>query len=93
MTVLILFVIFTVMQAADAVTTAYVIDRKIGREVNPLMLLAIQKLGFTLGLFLPKVIVLTLIYLYAMNVYILAGLIALYSWVLLNNVLVIFRAK
>lgn len=49
-----LFVLFVLMQAADVLTT-YIILSRGGREVNPVVALAIEKLGLLNGLYAVKI--------------------------------------
>lgn len=92
-----LFILLLALQVADVASTAYVIDRGIGRETNPLMIWLIDSLGLAFGLLLPKVVMLSLIYLFAIKgeyaACLLGGLVALYVIVIFNNAKVIWRNK
>lgn len=91
-----LFILLFALQVADVASTAYVIRRGIGHEANPVMGWLISRLGLTLGLLLPKLAMLVLIYLYVLPVAyavpILSALIALYAWIVFKNVRVIRAA-
>jgi hypothetical protein len=88
-----LFTALCVLQLADVATTYYIISRQIGREANPLMAWLIRQFGLAPGLLLPKAAMLVALYLavleHGIPHWTLAGLIALYVWVIYNNVGVI----
>lgn len=88
-----LFAVLLVLQLADVATTYYIVSRQIGREANPFMAWMICQFGLVTGLLLPKAAMLAALYLAVLEPGIthwaLAGLIALYVWVIYNNVGVI----
>lgn len=92
-----LLILLAVLQVADVASTAYAIRRGIGHETNPVMVWLIDHLGLALGLLLPKVALLSLLYLYALTyplfaAYVLGAMSALYAWVVFSNFRVIRAA-
>lgn len=89
-----LLFLLVLLQIADVCTTFHVIDREIGREVNPVMAWMLDFFGVLPGLLIPKVALLCLAGLYLL-VYplIMALLCAIYAVVVYKNVKVIRAAN
>lgn len=92
-----LFILLFALQVADVASTAYAIKRGIGHEANPVMAWLIDRLGLALGLLLPKAVMLSLLYSYALTyplfaAYVLGAMSALYAWIVFRNVRVVLVA-
>lgn len=81
-----LFLLFAIMQAMDGLST-YVIIKDGGREMNPLMQIAMNFLGVLPALILVKSIVIAvfLVYMYIIPLWAWLLMIGVYAYVLYNN--------
>lgn len=92
-----LFILLAVLQIADVGSTAYAIKRGIGHEANPVMVWLIDQLGLVIGLLLPKIVMLLLLYFYALTyplfaAYVLGAMSVLYAVVVFKNTGFIYYA-
>lgn len=85
--ILVLFVAFTLLQVADAVTTIKALKIKGNREVNPVMRWLFERFGVARSLIVMKVVVTGYIFtaLDVIPIWALGGLVAFYAWVVINN--------
>lgn len=84
----ILLVIFIILQLADLYTTYTIIKTGKGYEANPLLAWIFDRIGYVYGLLIFKGLAIA-IGLYVIQFwngyYVLAPLVALYTWVVYNN--------
>lgn len=88
---IVLFIVFALLQCADVATTLYVLKRG-GREANPVMAAIMARLGNVAGLVVPKLVILAVVYRYALpssSSFALLVACALYAAVIVNNANVI----
>lgn len=81
-----LFVLFVLLQVADAVTTTIGLDKG-GREANPVLRWLFDKIGLAPAFMITKGVVIVLFWHYAeaIPLAIWLAMIALYSWIVYNN--------
>ncbi|HCB48980.1 MAG TPA: hypothetical protein DEP47_05530 [Chloroflexi bacterium] len=80
-----LFILFTALQLGDIYTTHTALKQG-GRELNPVLAYLFGKFGHMPVLVVSKVIAVSLVYLYVLNVPIILGILsALYVYVVFNN--------
>lgn len=89
-----LFIVFVLLQAADAVTTTIVLDKG-GREANPVMNWLFDKLEVIPTFIVTKGVVIALFWHYAeaIPVALWLAMIAFYAWVVYNNLGVIEKLQ
>jgi len=84
----ILLVIFIILQCADLYTTYTIIKTGKGYEANPFLAWIFDKIGYVVGLLIFKGLAIAIglfVVQFWNGYYVLAPLIALYSWVVYNN--------
>lgn len=91
-----LFIFLVLLQVADVESTCRVIGMGIGHEANPVMAWLIRTLGLLPGLILPKLIVMVLVYVFALELpyidYLLLILVWFYIFIVFNNVRIVVKA-
>ena len=95
-----LIVLLIVLNGLDAYTTIKVISEGRGREANPVMRFLIDKLGVYAALIGTKVIILGWMIwhintynIYGSSIYMLAGIDAVYLYVVINNFKILNRNR
>jgi hypothetical protein len=84
----ILLIIFIILQLADLYTTYTIINTGKGYEANPFLAWIFDRIGYVAGLLIFKGLAIAIgLYLIQFwnGYYVLASLIALYTWVVYNN--------
>jgi len=89
-----LFIVFVLLQAADAVTTTIVLDKG-GREANPVMKWLFDRFEVIPTFIVTKGVVISFFWVYAeaIPVWLWLGMIGLYTWVVYNNLGVIEKLQ
>lgn len=89
-----LFVLFALLQLADAVTTIIVLDKG-GREANPVMNWLFDKFEVIPTFIITKGVVIALFWYYseAIPLAVWLAMIAFYSWVVYNNLGIIEKLQ
>jgi len=89
-----LFIVFVLLQAADAVTTTIVLDKG-GREANPIMRWLFDKIEVIPTFIIMKGIVIAVFWAYAetIPVWMWLAMIGFYGWVVYNNLGVIEKLQ
>lgn len=83
---MLLFIILLVMQVLDIYTTWYILTKKSGTELNPILAKAFKYFGILLTLFIVKSLALALVYYFLISQpIILASLCAFYLLILIHN--------
>jgi hypothetical protein len=89
-----LFIVFVLLQAADAVTTTIVLDKG-GREANPVMKWLFDKFEVIPTFIITKGVVIALFWHYSADipVWLWLVMIGFYGWVVYNNLGVIEKLQ
>jgi hypothetical protein len=90
---LILFIVFILLNSLDVISTAYIIHYQLGHEANPVMAFFIKHLDLPLGLILPKMLMLALVYFFVTpHPWMLVGLCLAFLVVVVSNCLLIYKS-